>query len=204
MAKAQRMVRQRASRRADLRVLPNSARADFFEQTVCGGKPALRIWNCPSATEVGPAPRGPTTRRAAPVRGVQRLGDPRTTASDRCSRRWPACPSASACAWLATRPSGIPTTSRTEGCRERARHRSGRRIPGRDAAPPSPRGVGRRRRRSRPASHAIRKSQHAVDGRRLQQTVRLHGERPRADGVGRDGVATDLRHSRFRRRLRSR
>jgi glycosyltransferase involved in cell wall biosynthesis len=54
MAKAQRSVRQLASRRADLRVLPNAARADFFEQTVCGGKPTLRVWNCPSTTEVGP------------------------------------------------------------------------------------------------------------------------------------------------------
>jgi glycosyltransferase involved in cell wall biosynthesis len=54
IARAQRSVRQIASRRADLRVLPNAARADFFEQTVSGGKPTLRVWNCPSATEVGP------------------------------------------------------------------------------------------------------------------------------------------------------
>ena len=38
-ARAQRLVRQLASRRADLRVLPNAERAHFFEQTVCGGKP---------------------------------------------------------------------------------------------------------------------------------------------------------------------
>lgn len=54
IAFGQRMLRRLTARRADLRVLPNADRADFFERTISDGKPALRVWNCPSVTEVGP------------------------------------------------------------------------------------------------------------------------------------------------------
>jgi glycosyltransferase involved in cell wall biosynthesis len=53
IAWAQRTVRQLLARRADVRVLPNAERASFFERTISGGKPAIRVWNCPSVTEVG-------------------------------------------------------------------------------------------------------------------------------------------------------
>jgi glycosyltransferase involved in cell wall biosynthesis len=54
IAQAQQAVRRLAARRANVRVLPNAERARFFERTICGGKPTLRVWNCPSVTEVSP------------------------------------------------------------------------------------------------------------------------------------------------------
>ncbi|MBV9597851.1 MAG: glycosyltransferase [Chloroflexi bacterium] len=69
IAYAQRGVRRLVARRAELRVLPNAQRAGYFEQTISGGRPALRVWNCPSATEVG-QPRNGALRHDAVVRVV--------------------------------------------------------------------------------------------------------------------------------------
>jgi glycosyltransferase involved in cell wall biosynthesis len=57
-AQAQQVVRRLIARRATVRVLPNAARARFFEQTAAGGRPTLRVWNCPCLAEVGPPRTG--------------------------------------------------------------------------------------------------------------------------------------------------
>jgi glycosyltransferase involved in cell wall biosynthesis len=69
IAWAQRTVRRLVARRAEIRVLPNAGRARFFEDAISGGKPVVRVWNCPSVTEVG-EPRGGVPRTTDKVRVV--------------------------------------------------------------------------------------------------------------------------------------
>jgi glycosyltransferase involved in cell wall biosynthesis len=69
IARTQRAVRRLVARRADLRVLPNAERGHYFERTISGGRPTLRVWNCPSVTEVG-APRVGTPRAGHMLRVV--------------------------------------------------------------------------------------------------------------------------------------
>ncbi len=71
IAWAQRTIRRLLGRRADLRVLPNAERARFFEHTISSGKPVMQVWNCPSITEVA-RPRTPATA-AADVGAVVRV-----------------------------------------------------------------------------------------------------------------------------------